>query len=618
MKTIAPLLLVLMIQSIAPAQSFKVMTYNILAEGLEGPGQHWLDPNDPRRDRVGAILQQEDADLIGFQEVTDSQLPDLIEFLPEYDYILGTPAFFYNAIFFKRDRYLVLDNGIIDLPDPRNPFDLIRNVLWAQMFDWETNQSFVMADTHFSYPAFNAIVSQQEVPAITNGLPLLFVGDLNFPPSSEGFSTITGQSGPQNFTLNDACDPFCGDVSSVPGWPPGTRIDHVLHTSEIVATDARVVTDLVDGLLPSDHFAVTADLLNTSPPTARPTHLQYTLISGDIDDQIVWERGSSSGFDGLGDGIGAIGVGAFLASGEASFNILSRQVMKFQLPFTTVTETTVENATLRVFVEDLLGTLPEGLSLMHDVDDNDSEVLKSHYEAPYVDTGLELFVPQDGAGQYYDIDVTEFVRADYQSDGSDPWSAFRLQLTDGEQFAGQTAAYIIGGSQLEITLGIVPEPSDLIMLLTSGVADLVEDGVLNQSQGNSLLMKLNFNSNQQATLNRIGALINQVNAFVNAGLLSFEEGQSLIDTAESLHDILSVEGDFNVDGDMDGSDFLKWQRGGSPNPLSASDLADWEANYGMDASLLAISAATVPEPSSLLLGAMASIGLMLRRRCLTR
>jgi len=210
------------------------------------------------------------------------------------------------------------------------------------------------------------------------------------------------------------------------------------------------------------------------------------------------------------------------------------------------------------------------------------------------------------------------VRADYQSDGSDPWSAFRLQLTDGEQFAGQTAAYIIGGSQLEITLGIVPEPSDLIMLLTSGVADLVEDGVLNQSQGNSLLMKLNFNSNQQATLNRIGALINQVNAFVNAGLLSFEEGQSLIDTAESLHDILSVEGDFNVDGDMDGSDFLKWQRGGSPNPLSASDLADWEANYGMDASLLAISAATVPEPSSLLLGAMASIGLMLRRRCLTR
>jgi|GEM_PF-1645102 len=43
---------------------------------------------------------------------------------------------------------------------------------------------------------------------------------------------------------------------------------------------------------------------------------------------------------------------------------------------------------------------------------------------------------------------------------------------------------------------------------------------------------------------------------------------------------LTDPGDFDVDGDVDGHDFLKWQRGESPDPLSASDLADWEANYG--------------------------------------
>ncbi len=42
-----------------------------------------------------------------------------------------------------------------------------------------------------------------------------------------------------------------------------------------------------------------------------------------------------------------------------------------------------------------------------------------------------------------------------------------------------------------------------------------------------------------------------------------------------------LPGDFDGDGDVDGRDFLAWQRGGSPNPLSASDLADWQANYGM-------------------------------------
>ncbi|MEM9659538.1 MAG: hypothetical protein AAF961_14355, partial [Planctomycetota bacterium] len=35
-------------------------------------------------------------------------------------------------------------------------------------------------------------------------------------------------------------------------------------------------------------------------------------------------------------------------------------------------------------------------------------------------------------------------------------------------------------------------------------------------------------------------------------------------------------GDFNSDALVNGADFLVWQRGGSPNPLSASDLAEWE------------------------------------------
>jgi hypothetical protein len=39
-------------------------------------------------------------------------------------------------------------------------------------------------------------------------------------------------------------------------------------------------------------------------------------------------------------------------------------------------------------------------------------------------------------------------------------------------------------------------------------------------------------------------------------------------------------GDFDRDGDVDGRDFLVWQRGGSPTPFSASDLAHWQANYG--------------------------------------
>lgn len=72
-------------------------------------------------------------------------------------------------------------------------------------------------------------------------------------------------------------------------------------------------------------------------------------------------------------------------------------------------------------------------------------------------------------------------------------------------------------------------------------------------------------------------------------------------------------GDFNGDGHVDGRDFLLWQRGLSPNPLSASDLELWQTNYGT--SPLSASITSIPEPTSitmlLLLGAFFCI-----KRCL--
>lgn len=75
----------------------------------------------------------------------------------------------------------------------------------------------------------------------------------------------------------------------------------------------------------------------------------------------------------------------------------------------------------------------------------------------------------------------------------------------------------------------------------------------------------------------------------------------------------SVPGDFDNDGDVDSRDFLAWQRGESPNPLSAEDLAVWQGAYN-NASLMAAST-SVPEPTSLvLLGAAALAAFSFGRR----
>lgn len=69
-----------------------------------------------------------------------------------------------------------------------------------------------------------------------------------------------------------------------------------------------------------------------------------------------------------------------------------------------------------------------------------------------------------------------------------------------------------------------------------------------------------------------------------------------------------VAGDFNDDGIVDGADFLVWQRGGSPNPLSAGDLETWKGAYGGP------SIAAVPEPAAALLMGAAMFGSMLGLR----
>ena len=71
-------------------------------------------------------------------------------------------------------------------------------------------------------------------------------------------------------------------------------------------------------------------------------------------------------------------------------------------------------------------------------------------------------------------------------------------------------------------------------------------------------------------------------------------------------------GDFDGDGDVDGRDFLAWQRGESSDPFSSTDLAEWQANFGMPLGDLSETVAQVPEPAFLWVSGLV-FGLIRRR-----
>jgi len=98
---------------------------------------------------------------------------------------------------------------------------------------------------------------------------------------------------------------------------------------------------------------------------------------------------------------------------------------------------------------------------------------------------------------------------------------------------------------------------------------------------------------------------------LNHGLdaASFQAGALAINLAALPPDEV-LPGDFDADGMVDGHDFLLWQRGGSPDPLSPGDLTAWESNFG-NTSLPVATA--VPEPGSVSLLLMAAVAITISR-----
>jgi hypothetical protein len=76
---------------------------------------------------------------------------------------------------------------------------------------------------------------------------------------------------------------------------------------------------------------------------------------------------------------------------------------------------------------------------------------------------------------------------------------------------------------------------------------------------------------------------------------------------ENIFDNLNpVSADFDADGDIDGRDFLTWQRGESISPYNAAELALWQTQFGSSP----LAAQAIPEPAGMALGLLAVMELV--------
>jgi hypothetical protein len=126
---------------------------------------------------------------------------------------------------------------------------------------------------------------------------------------------------------------------------------------------------------------------------------------------------------------------------------------------------------------------------------------------------------------------------------SDPAPSFECPYPSAGTF---TARGIIedkdGGSTDYTVVVTVLSPQGAADTVIDDVQDMVDAGTLNQGQGTALISKLDAaiaklnQGKDKPAIKLLGAFINQVNDLIDTGVLTAEEGQPLIDTANRIID----------------------------------------------------------------------------------
>lgn len=192
--------ILLFLLSCVPALSYgeelRYASWNIRWESQQDieDGNGW----DKRKDRIADVIRFHDFDIIGFQEGTPPHLRDLMELLPDYDFIVSDTMEF-NPIAVRKGMFSIADFGRFYLsktPEKKSKsWDSkhARYCTWAKLKFKQ--DSLYIFNVHFDYHGKDAQfesakLMSRKIPAMAKKTPFIFAGDLNFTSNSKSYQNL--------------------------------------------------------------------------------------------------------------------------------------------------------------------------------------------------------------------------------------------------------------------------------------------------------------------------------------------------------------------------------------------------------------------------------------------
>ena len=283
MKTLLSILLVhiLLFSLLSCSQKSKpinTMSFNIRYDNPEDGKQNWHH----RKENIIRMINFNDLDIIGMQEVLITQLNFLKENLSQYNTVGvgrvdGKEKGEFAPIFFKKDRFEELKSGTFWLSETPEKVSkgwdaaLERIATWVILKDKTTGKAFIFMNTHFDHIGKHARIEsskllKQKSMELAGNLPLILTGDFNLVPESEGIKTLIEPNG-KNTLVNSSS---LAAISYGPNWttcgfdnrPFEKRkiIDYIFLRHVEKVNKYAVFTEMLNDIYLSDHCPVFAQV----------------------------------------------------------------------------------------------------------------------------------------------------------------------------------------------------------------------------------------------------------------------------------------------------------------------------------------------------------------------
>ncbi len=260
MKRINILFFILFSTLTLSAQELVVGSYNIRNDnqGDAKRGNGWVQ----RCPVICDMIEWNDVDVFGAQEVKRNQIDDMLRELEDYDYVGvgrddGKDKGEFSPVFYKRDRFKLLDQGtfwISETPDKVGvkgwDAALPRICSYARLQDKVTKRKFWFFNLHMDHVGVEARregakLIARKITQMCGDEPAMVSGDFNVDQNNEAYKTIVSQGVlADSFEKAEKRYNRTGTFNSFnPNLFTESRIDHIFVTKHVKVRNYAILTD---------------------------------------------------------------------------------------------------------------------------------------------------------------------------------------------------------------------------------------------------------------------------------------------------------------------------------------------------------------------------------------